>query len=308
MNSTILKSFLEEPCFRITPSFCQNDPFEFGITSKHLNSYPDFKSIINLHGIISLSKSCSIPSMWSHYGSNNSGFCVELEVDERLPFDSLFYHEHHGNHDIYFGDHVSYKDERTFQTIDNSSLSFEDLYNHYYFTKHSSWSSEQEYRLIVPCTYIDFIKVSQELYESDNFISSLKMNFKLIGNYYTLDLTLPLNKCNLGTSSLFINNLVKIWQYSFDKGANILFLKRIDLRRKSSKIPNPFKRIHLGLNFDLNKFFDEINLYMKSSFFKTYCSESRIGEIPIYLNRFSKIKLSADNYEMYSEGINKRIN
>lgn len=99
MPISLFHQFLEDPCLRLTPSFCQNDPFEFGFTEKNISELGTLynrkglgkrlESFSKFHGIISLSATCTNIPMWAHYANNHIGFAVELEIDGTNP-ENLF--------------------------------------------------------------------------------------------------------------------------------------------------------------------------------------------------------------------------
>lgn len=308
-HQDIFDTFIEEPCLRITPSFCQNDPFEFGITNHDLLIYPELSEKINLHGIISLSTSGVIPSMWSYYSDNNKGFCVEFNVDQTNVLASLFYGLDHCDKNLYYAKEVTYRDKRSYNqpkifSITEAQQNLETLYNHYYFIKHDSWISEKEYRLVLPFVSFNIIKVTKSFYEKDNFIKNLKINFSLDENFYVFDRDLIENI----TFSKW-DEILKLWKYSFNKGHNILFLKKLDLLRRHKSPRNSFSKIHFGLNYDMQKFFNSIERYRKFEFFNSQCTRTTLnpGECPTYLKNLCKIELSLNTYEMIDKPINDKI-
>ena len=96
--STLLK-FIDDPCLRVTPSYCQNDPFEFGYTEQDIDQLnaksgnrrlgSEHRDYAKLHGIVSLCSSKSDILMWTHYADKHKGAAVELLVDRENP-QSLF--------------------------------------------------------------------------------------------------------------------------------------------------------------------------------------------------------------------------
>ncbi|OBT08311.1 hypothetical protein A9267_11445 [Shewanella sp. UCD-FRSSP16_17] len=175
--STLIK-FLKDPCLRVTPSNCQNDPFEFGYSSSDLeilNSKSSSKELgfklkefAELHGIISLTTSYKNIMMWSHYAENHRGAVVELHIDEKKP-ESLFINSTGPNkppfnfQDFIFNK-VSYSKTRKFDLVE-PERQLENVKHHYYFTKAIQWEGENEHRFITPMLWVNRIIFNQEGYE-----------------------------------------------------------------------------------------------------------------------------------------------
>lgn len=167
--STLIK-FLNDPCLRVTPSNCQNDPFEFGFSSSDIEAL-NFKSdskefgikleeFAKLHGIISLTTSNDNILMWSHYAENHRGAVVEIYIDDENP-QSLFINSTGPNsppfnYQDFIFDKVSYKLVRRFEQIE-SEINLDKINHHYYFTKAQQWELEDEYRFITPMIWINRI-------------------------------------------------------------------------------------------------------------------------------------------------------
>lgn len=170
MPISLFHQFIEDPCLRLTPAFCQNDPFEFGFTDKNVSELGTLynrkdlgkrlESFSKLHGIISLSATCSSIPMWAHYANNHTGFAVELEIDDTNP-ENLFINSTSPylkpkSSDFLF-DEVSYEKERGINS-NLENLDFEEIRRHYYFTKAKAWQYEKEFRFILPFTWINRIQ------------------------------------------------------------------------------------------------------------------------------------------------------
>ena len=178
--STLLK-FMDDPCLRVTPSYCQNDPFEFGYSQndiyklKSVNSNEDIghalRDFSNLHGIISLSESKDEVLMWSHYSTNHTGVVVELLIDRSNP-QSLFInstdlHAEAFEHSDFLFNSVNYSPERGYKTF-STITDIDFVKKHYYFTKAEQWKYEQEHRFITPLTWINRIVFNDKGYELDS--------------------------------------------------------------------------------------------------------------------------------------------
>ena len=167
--SSLLK-FLSDPCLRVTPSTCQNDPFEFGYSSSDIDILNcksssnelgiALEEFANLHGIISLTTSNSNILMWSYYADSHKGAVVEIYIDDEAP-QKLFVNSTGPNkppfkfQDFIF-DKVTYEKNRRFDQIE-SETDLEKVKHHYYFTKAKQWELEEEYRFITPMSWINKI-------------------------------------------------------------------------------------------------------------------------------------------------------
>jgi len=170
MPFPILSKFLEDPCLRLTPSYCQNDPFEFGFSESDINALDSIyrvenlgsklRDYSNLHGIISLTSSKNNIQMWSHYADSHKGAVVELLIDDSAP-QTLFvnstgpYAPPFRFQDFMF-EKVNYSKTRHYNNSSNE-ISIEAVRKHYYFTKAREWIKEDEYRFIIPLTWINRI-------------------------------------------------------------------------------------------------------------------------------------------------------
>ncbi|TVV44388.1 DUF2971 domain-containing protein [Thalassolituus sp. C2-1] len=140
MNMDVFKSFLEIPRLRVTPSWEQNDPFEF--FNGESTNCTDMR---NLHGAISLCSNLYSAPMWAHYADNHRGVVVEILVNKKNPW-SIFSKSYMPPEDSDFGFYeVIYR---------NLPYNFSHA-TEKYIVKDRSWSYEHEQRFIVPFTYIN---------------------------------------------------------------------------------------------------------------------------------------------------------
>lgn len=263
--STLLK-FLDDPCLRVTPSSCQNDPFEFGYSRRDIQKLDsvseskslgnDLKSFSNLHGIISLSGSNSNILMWSHYSKNHTGAVVELIIDDNNP-ESLFinstgiYSPPFLNSDVLF-DKVNYSSERSYEDIafkDDIEL----IKNHYYFTKAKQWDLEEEYRFITPLHWINrivftndgFNNVKGILGDLVSAITCLNNNEQI--NYRMYELNPACIDMITATNPQLLLN---IWNQSNE--TEIMFFIRLN--------PKNIGSILLGSQTNVDSFIKELNV------------------------------------------------
>ncbi len=132
-----------------------NDPYELFLTidfqqvPEMLATYKDTIGEMPQYPTTCFSKSPSVIPMWAHYAHNHTGVVVEIDEDilnEKLP-------------DIQFGD-VSYKDSPDEGLLDMLARACHigkpryhfflqrGVFSAAYYTKHTSWSYEQERRLV----------------------------------------------------------------------------------------------------------------------------------------------------------------
>ena len=164
-------AFLKEPAMRLSQNNSLNDPFEVLLTDADLEKikeatkreissegktytvHREITSFINMSGILSFSLNKESMPMWGNYASDNKGIMVEFETDEDNPF-SLFDIDMFNDDEAYKSKNVNYAYERFLENKINSLREDElnSLCDHYFFTKHSSWKYEKEYRFIMPYT------------------------------------------------------------------------------------------------------------------------------------------------------------
>lgn len=180
--STLLK-FIDDPCLRVTPSYCQNDPFEFGYTDQDIDQLnaksgsrrlgSELRDYSKLHGIVSLCSSKSDILMWTHYADKHKGAVVELHVDTNNP-QSLFVnstglYSPPFNYSDFIFDMVNYKEKRHYPNLEKN-IDIDVVRKHYYFTKAKQWEREQEFRFIIPFTWINRVLFSQNGYQKAKVI------------------------------------------------------------------------------------------------------------------------------------------
>lgn len=270
--STLLK-FIDDPCLRVTPSYCQNDPFEFGYTgqdidqlnSKSRNSRlgSELRDYSKLHGIVSLCSSKSDILMWTHYADKHKGAVVELHVHADNPqslfinstglYSPPFYHS-----DFIF-DKVNYEKKRHCPNIEQD-INLEAVRKHYYFTKAKEWKPEQEYRFIIPLTWINQVLFSQDGYQKakvilNKFPDSISCLNK--DDSHNPNKTYKLNNLEY-ISAVDIQSLAKLWAESNE--TDTLFLIRLN-----SGVPGGSEghigRIYLGCRSNIEYFIS----YMKNN-------------------------------------------
>lgn len=271
MPLDVLKKFLVDPCLRVTPSCCQNDPFEFGFSETDLQELDsvseskrlgeDLKSFSNLHGIISLTTSESNILMWSHYSKNHTGAVIELIIDEERP-ESLFINSTGENarefvfSDFIF-DKVNYKNERTYENTGTFS-DIELIKKHYYFTKAEQWTPEDEYRFITPLNWINRILLTHKGFKNvkrilgGNSEGIICQNINEPEKYRKYELSPSyIDKIN----ALSPNLLFDIWNASNEN--EIMFFIRLNSGVPGSGVGN-IGKIYLGCQADVDSFITEL--------------------------------------------------
>jgi hypothetical protein len=254
--STLLK-FMDDPCLRVTPCYCQNDPFEFGYTAQDIDQLNDKSGIRNLgnelrkysklHGIVSLCSSKSDILMWTHYADKHKGAVVEFHVDRENP-QSLFanstglYSPPFNFSDFIF-DKVNYKKKRHYPNFEKP-IDMDAVRKHYYFTKAKQWKIEQEYRFIIPCTWINRILFSEKGYQKAKII--LDEFPELLSCIHQEDNNNPNKTYELSALSYITavnpQALFHLWNES--DGVDIMFFIR--LNTFSGDGPRRIDRIYLG--------------------------------------------------------------
>ncbi len=261
--STLLK-FMDDPCLRVTPSYCQNDPFEFGYSQndiyklKSVNSNEDIghalRDFSNLHGIISLSESKDEVLMWSHYSTNHTGVVVELLIDRSNP-QSLFInstdlHAEAFEHSDFLFNSVNYSPERGYKTF-STITDIDFVKKHYYFTKAEQWKYEQEHRFITPLTWINRIVFNDKGYEvaSDILEHYLQGIICLNPNDVKENKRYELDSCYL---TMILSNDAKLIAKLWDKSEanDIMFFIRLNQRYIGN--------IYLGCKSDTNELIDAL--------------------------------------------------
>lgn len=257
MPFSVLKKFLDDPCLRVTPSHCQNDPFEFGYTHEDIdflnnrdegeNLGEALKDYMSLHGIISLTTSNENITMWSHYADKHKGVVIELLVDENAP-EKLFINSTGPNtppfnYQDFIFQPINYSDKRGSFDISKVS-SLDTVKEHYYFTKAEQWKTEDEYRFITPMIWINKILFNSDgLARAKNILGDLANNIKCIDE----NIASPMYKLD---PVLIEPDLIhKLWSSSNE--ADIMFFIYLN--------PRYIGRIFLGCQFNLG----ELRAFMK---------------------------------------------
>ncbi len=268
MPFTTLLKFIDDPCLRVTPSYCQNDPFEFGYSEQdidQLNTRSGNKKLGNelrdyskLHGIVSLCSSKSDILMWSHYADKHKGAVVELHIDRNHP-ESLFVNSTGEysppfNYSDFIFDKVNYKKKRHYPEIERD-INLDSVRKHYYFTKAKQWKLEQEYRFIIPFTWINRVLFSQNGYQKAKVI--LGEDSRSISCLNQQDRNNPNNIYELNPGALEyitavnIEALAKLWIESNE--TDTLFLIRLNCGTPGCNT-GQIGRIYLGCQSSVKDF------------------------------------------------------
>lgn len=145
-----------------------NDPFEgyfffldidylkfLGV--KNTSAFEHFRNkLISTLRICSLSgaKEQSMP-MWAYYSNNHQGYCVEYDIPQdikKFTFPVIYTSERECANEVYINGLLAVQNNDGEKDLSYASMKNILSYAH----KHTSWSHEQEYRIIVPesCKYI----------------------------------------------------------------------------------------------------------------------------------------------------------
>lgn len=151
MSIDTLEQFLEEPLLRVTPSWEQNDPYEFPPIHKEITP-----NLNHLHGAIALSSRLDSAPMWAHYAKNHTGVAIEILVDRNNPFRTLALMNTPATHSDYNFYDVEYIDLKNDIDLNNTKR------HHNYIIKDKAWSYENESRFILPFTSINKILATGE--------------------------------------------------------------------------------------------------------------------------------------------------
>jgi hypothetical protein len=301
MPFSVLKKFLDDPCLRVTPSHCQNDPFEFGYTHEDidfLNSRDEgenlgeaLKDYMSLHGIISLTTSNENITMWSHYADKHKGVVIELLVDEDAPeklfINSTGLNTPPFNYQDFIFQPVNYSEKRGSFDISKAS-SLETVKEHYYFTKAKQWITEDEYRFITPMIWINKILFNSDGFaRAQNILGDLANNIKCISE--NENTTCPMYK--LDPVLIGPELIHKLWSSSNE--ADTMFFIHLN--------PDYIGRIFLGCQFDL----EELRAFMNQDKFEMYSIRRHYYDILSWQSRnIEKAKIDNNKYQFYFEDIN----
>jgi len=270
MPFSVLKKFLDDPCLRVTPSHCQNDPFEFGYTQEDIdflnnhnageNLGEALKDYMSLHGIISLTTSNENITMWSHYADKHKGVVIELLIDEDAP-ENLFINSTGPNSPPFnFQDFlfqaVNYRKKRGSFDISKVS-SLDTVKDHYYFTKAKQWETEDEYRFITPMIWINKILFNSDgLARAQNILGDLANNIKCINENENENENIENRLYKLEPVLIEPDLIHRLWSSSNE--ADTMFFINLN--------SDYIGRIFLGCQFNL----EELSTFMKQDRYEMY--------------------------------------
>lgn len=116
-------------------------------------------------GMLSLSTDRLSVVMWAHYADNHKGLCIGINVDHYV-FSSYFPNNWHLDHHALFKVRkIEYKDDRPIA----ADCYLPEYVERAFFTKHSDWKYEKEYRILRSiddchfCKNIPLLKVPKEV-------------------------------------------------------------------------------------------------------------------------------------------------
>lgn len=93
---------------------------------------------VGAKGVLSLSATWSSPLMWSHYGDQHRGICIEYDTTE-VPHPNLGPVNYQSPRSVKASDLSRWK-------FDNSAEAGRRIYNTYFFAKSPQWKYEREWR------------------------------------------------------------------------------------------------------------------------------------------------------------------
>jgi hypothetical protein len=172
--------------------------------------------------------------MWTHYADKHKGAVVEFHLDRENP-QSLFVNSTGlfsppFNFSDFFFDKVNYKKERHFPKLEKP-IDMDAVRKHYYFTKAKQWKIEQEYRFIVPFTWINRILFSEKGYQKASKI--LDEFPKIISCLHQEDNNNPNKTYELSALEYITvvnpQALLQLWNES--DGVDIMFFIRLNRRK-----------------------------------------------------------------------------
>lgn len=307
--ATLLK-FMQDPCLRITPSHCQNDPFEFGFSKNDieaLNMLEPGRSIgshiqafAQRHGVISLTTEYQDVCMWAHYAEHHKGAVVEILVDKSDPYSAFLFPDfivQRSISDLHFSN-VKYEKVRSLEAVTKKNA--EDIRFHYYFTKYERWSSESEYRFIVPFDAVYKIVCTECSAKHLKWITGSNCNFlsEISGSepklYEIKGPNLEVLTMDPGRFAI----LETLWGLSED--TNVMFFLRL-----ASGCPGissgSIGRIYFGANADLTKFMEDIEDSDCESLYRNYINLS-----DGCLHSIFQATIEANSYELKFLPVSRR--
>ena len=182
LNSSKFDTLINDKCWLSTKENL-NDPFEMRsnfIDKKRLidanwdveyceNVFSAIQKIF-LIGSFTTTATDNMP-MWAHYAGNHSGFCTEYEIINPEYFYKVSYENTRiGIANIIMNYIARMSEVANGSNFENKDMEFMQVFMHMPSIKHTSWSYENEYRLV----YINFNKA--EVGES---ISNSKLGIKI---------------------------------------------------------------------------------------------------------------------------------
>ena len=200
----------------------QNDPYEFvgmyldkdklisyGFQREEIESIEQM--IRNIPICCFVANSSSNLPMWAHYANNHRGYCVKYKVNNKNAVRSIMYEPNRIPVATIFANFIT-----AAKNLDKGIDSIRDvqfyltLLQEIMFIKHSSWSSEKEYRIVYPTDkpvekglYVDVSSVGLEVKE-------IICGFKCASNHIVkLDriasaLKVPCRKCTLSETEFTV--------------------------------------------------------------------------------------------------------
>ena len=89
-------------------------------------------------------RGCLLPMMWGQYARNEKGVCIEVD-SKRLPKDDTIFHDK-----ITYSENIKYinLNSTVLSSNENTRIFIENNCKDIFFTKHSNWKQEYEYRII----------------------------------------------------------------------------------------------------------------------------------------------------------------
>ena len=279
MPMSSLLQFMQDPCLRLTPSNCQNDPFEFGFTKRDIDALnaiapnkqlgTNIENFAKRHGVISLSSDYRDVCMWAHYADSHRGAVVEICVDEINPQSAFWFPNFIKGRqcsDLLFNK-VNYSTSRSLEAP--REMTSQQIRHHYYFTKFERWSSEEEYRFIVPFDVVDkIICTALAVKHLHNHTKCDCSIFRQVGDGNAIRYVLEgVELQHMTMSEEGVSILEMLWAES--KGTDVMFFSRL-AQGVPGKSAGSIGQIYFGLNSDLTDFMDKLEDRSVDSIYGNY--------------------------------------
>lgn len=275
MSMDIFESFCCDPCFRVTPSWDQNDEKEFCIDETPAIKEAEtlfggdarnrLKKYMDLHGIVSLCNGLMSPHMWDKYADNQKGIAISVEVSEDAPF-SIFVNSSSPGFSLNFDRGFLFSPVKYTDTPSMELKSFHpETFLKYHLTKKQTrWKIENESRIILPFDFTSRILASESGVEKINkFLSRCSLPHVRIKNKDSAYLEIDMAFIDYVIACSKMEVLADIWNAA--KGHDIIFLARID-----TGVPGincgALRRVTIGENADKERFFRIIESSRSCSF------------------------------------------